>query len=741
MEANSKTILIVEDDAGLRELLSDIVVSCGYQASCVDSAKKTIEWLQVHTPFLMILDYSLPDKNAKELITELNEKVQFLAPFVVSTGQGDEKVAVDMMKLGARDYVVKDNNFIEFIRLVIIRVGKEIENENKIKQTESALIELSQFNNQIVNGVHNGIVVFDKEMRYKTWNPNMEIIYGLSASEVIGKHPLDIFPFLKEYGIIDNIEKALKGEISTTIDYPFHIQSSGKSGWVSDISVPLLNTSGEIIGVISSVHDITKRKQAEESLRASEMLHRSILAASPDIIIVCDMEGQIQKVSDSAFPFYGCEKNEELIDKNIFQFLIPDEVEKAHSSIKHRINSTLKGVVEYRIIRVDGDFVFAEVNTDVIRDANGKPTNMVLVIRDITERKLAEEALKESEQYTNSILSAIPDMIFILDSAGIFRDFKTGNIIDLGFPKEQFIDKDVFQLLPNLVAQLFMHTIEEVLTNQLAKSIEYQMPIRNELNDFECFIVPFGQSRVIAMVRNITNRKEIENSLKSSQEELKNFAAHLQSVREEERVLLAREIHDELGQILVALKIDLGIFKQKVFKHIQENAAQEISHKFEQLFDLVDKTLKTTRKIMTGLRPEVLELVGISEAAKLYTKEFAERYQIDCQFKTQVSDIVVDSQQSIALFRILQEALTNIAKHAKASKVVVNLEVIGDKIVLKISDNGIGIDKNLKVRQDSYGLIGMKERVYLLEGKISISGLPGKGTTVIVEMPYTEKIT
>jgi len=280
-------------------------------------------------------------------------------------------------------------------------------------------------------------------------------------------------------------------------------------------------------------------------------------------------------------------------------------------------------------------------------------------------------------------------------------------------------------------------TIDDVLNSQTSKSVEYQISMDGELNEFECFIVPFGQSRVIAMVRNITNRKLIENSLKSSQEELKNFAAHLQSVREEERVLLAREIHDELGQILVALKIDLGIFKQKVFKSIQKDASQEISVKFEQLFDLVDKTLKTTRKIMTGLRPEVLELVGISEAAKLYTKEFANRYQIDCQFNTHVTDIIVDSQQSIALFRILQEALTNIAKHAKATQVIVNLNVVDEKIVLEISDNGIGIDKNIKVRQDSYGLIGMKERVYLLDGKISITGQSGKGTAVVVEMPYT----
>lgn len=142
MKIKNDTVLIIEDDAGLSELLSDIVESCGYQSFCVHLAKDAIDWLQTYVPFLMILDYSLPDMNAKELIAELGEKVQSLAPFIVSTGQGDERVAVDMMKLGAKDYIVKDSNFIELMPLVISRIGKEIENENKIKQAEKNLLNL-----------------------------------------------------------------------------------------------------------------------------------------------------------------------------------------------------------------------------------------------------------------------------------------------------------------------------------------------------------------------------------------------------------------------------------------------------------------------------------------------------------------------------------------------------------------------------------------------------------------------
>ncbi len=141
---------------------------------------------------------------------------------------------------------------------------------------------------------------------------------------------------------------------------------------------------------------------------------------------------------------------------------------------------------------------------------------------------------------------------------------------------------------------------------------------------------------------------------------------------------------------------------------------------------------------MTGLRPELLDLVGFIEAARLYIVEFSERYKIACKVDYPVNELNLEPEQSIALFRILQEALSNVAKHSKATEVMISLNIIDNKIILKIADNGIGIDSNLKTRYDSYGLIGMRERVYLLNGSLTISGEPGHGTAIIVEMPVLE---
>ena len=237
-------------------------------------------------------------------------------------------------------------------------------------------------------------------------------------------------------------------------------------------------------------------------------------------------------------------------------------------------------------------------------------------------------------------------------------------------------------------------------------------------------------------ILDITDQIRTEEALKKSQQELRKFATHLQNIREEEKIGLAREIHDDLGQILVALKIDLGLFKKKVSKGIENICTEEIQSKFEHLTSMVDNTIKTTRRIMTGLRPEMLDLLGFVDACKNYISEFQERRHIPCKFESMIPELNISPQQSVALFRILQEALTNIAKHAKASEIKILLGNQENKIILEIADNGIGFDKDQNFRQDSYGMLGMKERVFLLEGELFITSKIGSGTTVKVLMPY-----
>ena len=498
------------------------------------------------------------------------------------------------------------------------------------------------------------------------------------------------------------------------------------------------NAEGKATRCIGTHKDISDSKNKELLLAHERYLLNALMDHSPESIYFKDLDSKFIRINNFTAKVLGFGNATEVIGKSDFDFFTTDYATKTFNDEQKIIKTGLPIIEEEQGEWLDGRITWGLSNKMPLRSPEGEIVGTFGISINITERKLAEQALKESEHYTNSILSVIPDLIFVLSGDGIFLDFKSGDTADLAMPVEEFLNKSIFEVMPKSICNKAKSSIDIVLKNRKASSIEYKLKIGSQMSSFECIIVPFGEAKVIAMVRNITMRKEVEEALRTSQEQLKKFAAHLQDVREEERVLLAREIHDELGQILIALKIDLGMLKQTIVRKSLDADKESTLSQFEQVFSLLDKTIKTTRKIMTGLRPEVLEMIGFSEAARLHILEFEERYQLKCTFTNSTSNLQLNSQQSLALFRILQEALTNVAKHADATEVTVNLSLQDGRITMKIEDNGKGLDEDLKVKRDSYGLIGMHERVFLLNGELSITGKPGNGTCVLVEIPYLE---
>ena len=235
------------------------------------------------------------------------------------------------------------------------------------------------------------------------------------------------------------------------------------------------------------------------------------------------------------------------------------------------------------------------------------------------------------------------------------------------------------------------------------------------------------------MLVNLQQKSASEIALIDSKEQLKNFAGHLQNVREEERVALAREIHDDLGQNIVALKIDVGLLKNKMLKEYV--ITPEVDKNLTLLQDLVENSIISTRRILSGLRPETIERLGFIGAVSEYIEDFGKRSKIRVKLESKIDNVQINPKKSIALYRILQESMNNIIKHAMASEVRISLYIKENELILKISDNGIGFDTEKKQRKDSYGLLGMKERVYLLDGEFSISSEVNKGTEVMVLVP------
>jgi signal transduction histidine kinase len=234
----------------------------------------------------------------------------------------------------------------------------------------------------------------------------------------------------------------------------------------------------------------------------------------------------------------------------------------------------------------------------------------------------------------------------------------------------------------------------------------------------------------LKMMRDAEQQKLVESSYKTQNQQLRDFSVRLEKAREEERARIAREIHDELGQQLTAIKIDISWIKKRI--NPEESELQE---RIKGLISLVDQTVITVRKIATDLRPGILDDLGLIPALEWQCAEFSKRSGIECNFNCKIGDLEFDDDFSTTVFRIFQETLTNIAKHSGASKVEIKIFMNEDGLNLEVKDNGAGITEEEARSNNSLGLLGMRERALLYGGKIFINGNQKEGTVVKLLMP------
>jgi signal transduction histidine kinase len=232
----------------------------------------------------------------------------------------------------------------------------------------------------------------------------------------------------------------------------------------------------------------------------------------------------------------------------------------------------------------------------------------------------------------------------------------------------------------------------------------------------------------------IAERKRAVNEVKTSRERLRNLSAHLQTAREEERKGMAREIHDELGQSLTTLKLNLILLRDDLYS---DNP--NITEKVAPMLNLIDTTIKSVKQIITSLRPRLLDDLGLTAALEWQMDDFRQRAGIECIISIQPPEIILDPDRSTAIFRIFQETLTNIARHAMATKINVTLNQLDNLIELRVEDNGRGITLLELSNPKSFGLLGIRERAYYWGGTVDIKGTQNEGTIVIVQLPLIEK--
>lgn len=315
------------------------------------------------------------------------------------------------------------------------------------------------------------------------------------------------------------------------------------------------------------------------------------------------------------------------------------------------------------------------------------------------------------------------------------NDFKP-HIILADYSLPMFTGMEAFRMLKRKGINIPFILVTGALSENMALEC-----VKEGVDDF---ILKSSFGRLPTAINKAMQRKRIENEkermareLKRSHVDLQKLTERLQVMREEERQNMARDIHDELGQVLTGLKIDISMLWKKISCSKGYNSL-DIEEEFNGIIKLVNQVMQSVRRIYSGLRPEILDELGIVEAIRWQCQEFESRNKIACIANLDVEHLEVDANFSIALYRIVQEALTNVARHAAASKVEVLLTLNEDTLLLRITDDGIGISPDHESHGDALGIIGLRERVRFLKGKFMINGKPGKGTRLLVKVPLKQ---
>ncbi len=486
------------------------------------------------------------------------------------------------------------------------------------RKAEAALQDTNEFNKQVFASAQEGIVVYDRELLYRAWNPAMEQMTGLRTDEVLGRHPWDVFPFIREQGLDRLLGQALGGLSVKVPDIPYAVPQTGKSGWASAQYAPYRNAKGEIIGVIATIRDITARKQAEEALDHLQRLQEQILHGVNEGIYGLDMHGRAIFVNRAAADMIGA---------------------AAHAIL-------------------------------------GQPVHMIV-----------HHARPDGTPYPPRdcpILATLQD--------GEVRRVAT----------EEFWRLDGTRF-----------------------PVEYvSSPIRNPEGQIIGAVVTF---------RDITQRKRAEEELAASRERLRLLSRQLLAAQESERREIAINLHDEIGQVLTALKMNLQSVQRA-------SAPTSESPQLRDSLDMVDQLMRHVRNLSLELRPSMLDDFGLTATLRWYLERQEQRAGWRLEFDADQDEEPGDGTIALACYRVAQEAVTNAMRHARATVLRVSLHRRDDWVELAIADNGAGFDVESAFTQASLGvsmgLLSMQERVRLVGGAIRIESAPGSGTTVRVRVPH-----
>ncbi|HEX9161225.1 MAG TPA: PAS domain S-box protein [Thermoanaerobaculia bacterium] len=769
-------ILVVEDESVVAMDIEQGLMRLGYDVLGVAStAAEAVAMTESGQPDLVVMDIRL--KGPVDGIAAA-QQIHLLAPtpVIFLTANVDEATLKRAVAAEPFGYLAKPFNENDLHRTIELALHKHRAEEAHRREAADALRASEEPFRVVVNAVRDfAIFLLNVDGVVVSWNAGAERIEGYTSDEILGRHFSIFFP----PGIggrtpAEMLDRAHRdGEAA---EEQWLVTKDGSTFWATTVVSAIVDSSGRTTGFSMIVRDITERKAFQEQLRVRALQQAGVARLSQSALASRPINELAEEAVALVVECLGVERAavlELLRDGAVFglragrgwhepvgRFVMPatrewqdgyslesrtpvvvadyqDEHRFSRSPLVRTHSVQSAATVAIRTGREPYGVLGAYQST--VRTFTDDDVNFLQSLANILATSIrqqqAEAERVESERRFRAQYQRLPLPTFTFQRAA--DDFL---LVDYNAAAEQLTGGGLAPYIGKSAAEMFRDQpqVVEIMRSALAEQrylrdelLNYLAPGTSRPGDYDitCSFVP--PDFVLLYADEVTAQRRNEAEIFASREQLRSLSSRLISVQEQERKRIAREVHDELGQGLTALKLNVAALAQSLPPAARDAAVNDI----RRINDLIDSNIRDVRRIAGELRPTALDDFGLTAAVQLAAENFLSQTGIECEVSIRPEEIQPAPETAIVIYRILQEALTNVVRHAAATRVEIRLRQDEQSVVLEVRDNGSGITAPELARSDAHGLVGMRERAALIGGDLRIEGVPGKGTIVSLRAP------
>lgn len=597
----------------------------------------------------------------------------------------------------------------------------------------------------ILRTITDGVVLTDGGGEIVYANPAAERMLGLEKGTIVGRvcadpcfdvRTPDGAPVAAEDRPVPRVLSGRKAVQSATYLLG---RKDDEDVIVSIRAAPMGGKEGEPAGVVASIRDVTEEHRIREELGTARRLLDGVVESVPDALYAKDREGRYLMINSAGAGLFDMTVDEVvgLTDESLFT-----------AEDAARIRADDRRVMELgRPIRFreqarthGGQVRYFDVAKAPLRREDGSVAGVVGISRDVTERRKAERALEQSKEKYEKLFQATPLGIAVSTREdGRILDVNEGFEALLGYPREELLDRRAPDLGIWLEEEDRERLAGRIRRGGEARELEARLRRKDgrviEAEIFGEAIEVEGVPCIITVTRDVTERRRSQRELARSREKLQRYAAYITTARERERRQLARDIHDHLGQLLTVIKLKVSQLAGASRREGEEGPAPEA---FREVAQLIDQAVGDVRDLSTSLRPSALDQFGLVDAIRWQAEQFQERFDVEVTVESAAERLSLGEDRDIHVFRVVQEALTNVGRHAGASRATVRMEREEGLLRVRILDDGGGVEPAAAREADSHGLLGMEERAHVLGGTFDLLNRPEGGAEARLEVPCEE---